>query len=283
MGLQMFTESGPFAAVSNIIAVAAGKGGVGKSTISVNLALALREAGHQVGILDTDIYGPSVRRMLPEDKLPGKVGDKLSPALSHGIRLISMAYFRKEDEGAVIRAPIANQVIMQFISQIDWGKLDYLIVDFPPGTGDIQLTLAQQCKLTCAIMVTTPQELALMDVKKAMHLFREVNVPIAGVVENMAYYAPEGSSGRIYPFGQGGGKRLARDSGIPLLAEIPLEPLLCTCSDQGTSIFRKLPSGEVSGAFRSLASMLSSHIETLKDSSTPSQEFNLQWKEMAEK
>lgn len=223
--------------IKHTIAVASGKGGVGKSTVAVNLALALKNKGFKVGLMDTDVYGPSVRKMLPEDRMPVQKGDRIQPALSHGIRMISMAYFRQEHEAAVVRAPIANGIITQFIGQVDWGELDFLIIDFPPGTGDIQLTLAQQAKISGAIMVTTPQEIAVMDVKKSMDLFDQVQIPVIGVVENMCGFSPEGSAESFFPFGKGGGERLAREAGVPLLAIIPIDPLLCQKSDKGESIF----------------------------------------------
>lgn len=241
------------------VAVAAGKGGVGKSTVAVNLALALKNKGFKVGIMDTDLYGPSVRRMLPEDRMPSQNGDQITPALSHGIRMISMAYFRKEHEASAVRAPIANSVITQFIQNVEWGELDYLIVDFPPGTGDIQLTLSQHASLTGALMITTPQEISLMDVRKAMHLFQHVNVPIIGVIENMSYY--QHGNDKIHLFGQGGGERLTLETGTPLLAQIPIDPKLCQSGDQGKSIFDKeCPSTAV---FSHLADQFTLHVEKM--------------------
>jgi ATP-binding protein involved in chromosome partitioning len=165
---------------AHVIAIAAGKGGVGKSTVTVNLALALSLAGYKVGILDADLYGPSLRRMLPEDQLPQQKGPTIVPAICQGIRVISMAYFRQDNLATAVRAPIANSLISQFLDQVEWGPLDYLLIDFPPGTGDIQLTLSQKAKLTGAVMVTTPQQVAIMDVRKAMHLFSQVRGPCFG-------------------------------------------------------------------------------------------------------
>lgn len=257
------------------LAVASGKGGVGKSTVAVNLALALKKKGYTVGIMDTDIYGPSIRKMLPEDRMPGQKGDRLSPALSKGIRLMSMAYFRQENEAAVIRAPIANGVISQFVNQVDWGDLDYLIIDFPPGTGDIQLTLCQQANLTCALMVTTPQEVALMDVKKSMHLFQQVKVPVLGIIENMCGLQVNGQE--VFPFGKGGGERLARESGVPFLGAIPVDPELCRKADNGESIFEEdCPAAE---AFLGAAATVEKHVNGLR--STGLDQFELHWKEMA--
>ena len=225
--------------IRHIIAIAAGKGGVGKSTVAVNTALLLKEQGHSVGLLDADLYGPSLRRMLPEEQLPRQHGERVAPALSaQGIKTISMGFMRQEGEAAVIRAPIANRLVTQYIEQVDWGKLDYLLIDFPPGTGDIQLTLSQEARLSGAVMVTTPQEVAVMDVKKAMHLFEQVQVPIIGVVENMSYYHHEATGERIALFGEGGGRHLAHTAGVPFLGELPVDPLVAQCGDAGLSLFR---------------------------------------------
>lgn len=239
MPLPMYHEGskGTECQIKNIIAIAAGKGGVGKSTLTVNLALALKEQGYSVGILDADIYGPSLRLMLPENNLPRQQGDMIIPAEAFGISIISMAYFRREDEASVVRAPIANNVVSQFLSKVVWGSLDFLLIDFPPGTGDIQLTLCQKGGLTGAVIITTPQEVALLDVRKAMHMFDLVNVPVLGVVENMSYYTSDASGERSYIFGQGGGKRLADESSLPFLGEIPLFPQLCRMGDRGPTIF----------------------------------------------
>lgn len=217
-----------------VIAVAAGKGGVGKSTVTVNLGLALKQLNFRVGILDSDIYGPSIRTMLPEEKLPSQKGDRIQPAICFGMKMISMAYFRKENEAAAIRAPIANGLITQFLRNVDWGELDYLLIDFPPGTGDIQLTLGQQANLAGAVMVTTPQEVALQDVRKAIHLFEQLQVPILGIVENMSYFQVANSL--TYPFGKGGGERLAAEVGAPLLGAIPVDPAISQSGDEGSPL-----------------------------------------------
>jgi len=217
------------------VAIAAGKGGVGKSTVAVNLALALRKLGFTVGILDADLYGPSIRRMLPEERFPAQEGESLIPALSHGIETVSMAYFRGEGEAAAVRAPVANKIVSQFLQGTRWGDLDYLLIDFPPGTGDIQLTLAQQVPFFAALLVTTPQQVAVMDVRKAAALFRQTGIPLAGVIENMAYL--EVGSEKVFPFGRGGGAALAEELGIAFFGSLPLDPLLCQASDKGLSLF----------------------------------------------
>lgn len=284
MPLKMIHENQgkPHSNIKNILAVAAGKGGVGKSTVTTNLALALQKLGYRVGVMDTDIYGPSIRKLLPEDRLPAQRGDLLLPALSFGMPVISMAYFRREDEASAVRAPIANNIVQQFINNVVWGDLDYLLIDFPPGTGDVQLTLSQQAHLKGAVMVTTPQELAVMDVKKAMHLFEQVKIPVVGVVENMSYLTHDGATERIYPFGKGGGESLARDSGVPFLGCIPLDPNICQCSDHGQSIFKDPESNlEAVEAFENIAEQIIKHIELVElQSEEMVGQFDLEWKEM---
>ncbi len=251
--------------ITTILAVAAGKGGVGKSTVAVNLALALHEKGYSIGLLDADIYGPSLRRMLPEVRLPQQEGEWIEPAVCFGIKMISMAFFRREGQPAAIRAPIANSVITQFLNKVLWGKLDYLIIDFPPGTGDIQLTLAQQGKMSAAILVTTPQEVALLDVRKAAALFTQMRVPLLGVVENMSYYQPSHLVEPVYLFGKGGGAKLAEEEEIPLLGCIPIDPAVSFRSDRGFSLFIDDGTGlpMAAEAFRTIADNVLSELDKL--------------------
>lgn len=244
------------------IAVAAGKGGVGKSTVSVNLAQALQQQGFSVGLLDTDIYGPSIRRMLPEDRMPQQKGEVIVPALCRGIRMMSIAYFKNENEAVAVRAPIANGIISQFIKQVDWGDLDYLIIDFPPGTGDVQLTLSQQANLTAAILVTTPQDVALMDVRKAAHLFHQVKVPVAGIVENMSFYKDD-TGKKLHLLGEGGGQRLAEEIGVPLLGQIPIHPIISSYSDTGKTL---IPDSPIAPIFLDLAVAIHRRLESEESS-----------------
>ena len=286
MPLKMFQSKPPLpplAKAAHVIAIAAGKGGVGKSSVTVNLAHALKRAGYAVGVMDTDLYGPSIRRMLPEDTLPSQKGEMITPALCQGIRMISMAYFRKENEAIAVRAPIANGVIHQFIKNVDWGPLDYLLIDFPPGTGDIQLTLSQQANLTGALLVTTPQEVALMDVRKAAHLFETVNVPLIGIVENMSYYYHQPTQEKIHIFGKGGGERLALEVGAPFLGEIPIDPELCKRGDEGKTLFAQANEKQTPAAqaFVDLSESLVAHVGALTRSSKESPaSFEIVWKEM---
>lgn len=273
----------PLGDVGAVVAIAAGKGGVGKSSVTVNLGLALQAQGYRVGIMDTDIYGPSVRKMLPEDHLPTQKGALIQPAICQGIKMISMAYFRKESEAAAVRAPIANGLIAHFIQNVQWGALDFLLIDFPPGTGDVQLTLSQQAHLIGALMVTTPQEVALLDVRKAMSLFQQVKVPIIGIVENMSYYQSSEQSEPLYLFGRGGGERLAYEAGAPFLGNIPLDPIICSCGDQGQSLFALDPDHlhPVTRAFQQLAKQLVQQISSLKiEREQVLSSFELVWKEM---
>lgn len=285
MPLKMFQpnhHTTPTSTAKNVIAIAAGKGGVGKSTVTVNLALALRRSGYTVGIMDTDIYGPSIRKMLPEQTLPGQSGEVITPAVCQGIKMISMAYFRKEHEAAAVRAPIANGIVIQFIKKVQWGELDFLLIDFPPGTGDIQLTLAQQAHLNGAILVTTPQEVALLDVRKAANLFNQVKVPIVGVVENMSYYQEKCNSERIYLFGRGGGERLAHEICVPLLGSIPVDSAISRCGDEGRSLFLENdPLSLGAQAFSELMETFLKRITTMKRETTEALEsFEILWKEM---
>jgi ATP-binding protein involved in chromosome partitioning len=277
------SDLNPLASVQAVVAIAAGKGGVGKSSVTVNLGLALQAQGYRVGIMDTDIYGPSIRKMLPEDRLPTQKGPLIQPALCRGIKMISMAYFRKEGEATAVRAPIANGLISHFIKNVQWGALDFLLVDFPPGTGDVQLTLSQQAHLLGAIMVTTPQEVALLDVRKAISLFEQVRVPIMGIVENMSYYQPSDQAEPVYLFGRGGGERLASEAGAPFLGSIPLDPLVCSCGDQGQSLWMLDPNVQrpVTRAFQQLAHQLVQQVAALKiEKQRGLGSFELVWKEM---
>lgn len=288
MPLPMLQSKGnpPVSSIKTVIGIAAGKGGVGKSCVTVNLALALKKLGFKVGVMDTDIYGPSIRRMLPEDQMPEQKDERIIPAICQGIKMISMAYFRREDEAAVVRAPIANGIIQQFIKNVEWGELDFLLIDFPPGTGDVQLTLSQNANLTGAVMVTTPQEVAIMDVRKAMHLFHQVKVPVIGIVENMSYFSTP--SKKVYPFGEGGGARLAEETGFALLGEIPINSELSRCGDEGISVFEETSADAKSIAeiFINLAKSVIGHLKVMKNRSTPDVEkifqkdkhtFNVEW------
>ena len=207
-----------------ILGITSGKGGVGKSTVTVDLGRAFMREGLKVGILDGDIYGPSIHEMLPEEKPPRVQGNQVVPAIAGGMALMSVAYFHKGRNASVIRAPIANQIILQFIEEVDWEELDVLLVDFPPGTGDIQITLMQKVAFSGVVVVTTPQDLALLDVRKSAQMCMQMGAPLIGVIENMSYFKDPQSGKSHCLFGEGGGQVIADEFYIPLLAKIPIDP-----------------------------------------------------------
>jgi ATP-binding protein involved in chromosome partitioning len=236
--------------VRHVIAVASGKGGVGKSTVAANLALALRMAGQKVGLMDADIYGPSVPIMFGL----GTVNPQTTPfpLEKYGITLMSMGFLVDPSQAVIWRGPKVAQAVQSFLGQIDWGQLDYLVIDLPPGTGDAQLTLSQSAPLTGAVIVTTPQEVSLIDARKGVKMFQEVRVPVLGVIENMSYFV--GDDGKRYDiFRSGGGQKLAGEIGVPLLGEIPIDPRIAACGDAGEPFVRKHPDAPVSAAYAALA------------------------------
>lgn len=245
--------------VKNTIAVASGKGGVGKSTVAVNLAAALVLQGAKVGLIDADIYGPSIPLMLGVSKRPdlkqvnGK--NKLVPVEKYNIKLMSIGFLLEEDTAVVWRGPMASSAIRQFLTDTLWGELDYLLFDMPPGTGDIQLTLSQTIPLTGAVIVTTPQEIALADAKKGHIMFEKVNVPTLGVIENMSYYVKDNGE-KEYIFGKGGGEKMCNESGIKLLGEIPINTKIREKGDEGFPIVLADPQLQESVAFNKIAKEL---------------------------
>lgn len=269
--------------IKYVVGIAAGKGGVGKSTVSVNLARALQIFGYHVGVIDADIYGPSIRKMLPEDSLPSQNGEIITPAICSGLKTISMAYFCSENKASAIRAPIANGIVSQFIKNVDWGILDFLLIDFPPGTGDVQLTLSQQANLCGVVMVTTPQEVAILDVRKAINMFDQVKIPVVGIVENMSYYCHPSTKDPLYLFGRGGGTRLAQEIGVPFLGKIPIDQGLSDSGDTGLSIFNHLSSVNVEtiNQINAFAHLVVHHVEAIKNRDYGIlQNFELIWKDM---
>lgn len=227
---------------SKIIGVLSGKGGVGKSTITAELALTFAQDGHKVGVLDADIYGPSIRALLPDEQPPKVIGEKVIPAQSQGVSVISAAHFPKGKTPSGVRAPVANQIITQFIDEVEWGLLDVLLIDFPPGTGDIQITLMQNLKFNGVLVVTTPCELSLLDVRKSMGLCLQMGAPLLGIVENMSYYCCPETGTHHYLFGKGGGKLLAKEFGVPMMTQIPIDKGLNLAEAEKTSsvLFREL-------------------------------------------
>jgi len=229
----------PIPGVRNLVAVGSGKGGVGKTTVAVNVAIALKQLGHKVGLLDADVYGPNVPLMMGIRDAPQAIGERIQPLEQHGIKLMSMGFLNPGDKPLVWRGPMLNSVIQQFLRGVDWGELDYLVIDLPPGTGDVQLTLIQTAPVTGAVVVTTPSEVSLEDARKAVLMFKQVRVPVLGIVENMSYMIAPQSKERIDVFGQGGGKRTAGVMGVPFLGELPLDPQVRIGGDSGRPITLK--------------------------------------------
>ncbi len=248
------------------IAVSSGKGGVGKSTVSVNLAVALAQAGARVGLLDADIYGPNIPMMMGVGKTPEQKDGKIVPAENHGVKLISMAFFVPEDTAVVWRGPMVHTAIQQFFRDVLWGELDYLLIDLPPGTGDAQLTLAQLVPLRGAITVTTPQDVALYDVRKGVMMFQKVNVPLLGLVENMSHFVCGHCGHRTEIFSYGGGERAAEKMGIPFLGRIPIDPAIRSGGDTGNPIVVADPASPQAAAFRQIAEKLRQSVEGAGDS-----------------
>ncbi|HKV76473.1 MAG TPA: Mrp/NBP35 family ATP-binding protein [Gemmatimonadales bacterium] len=239
--------------LGRIVAVSSGKGGVGKSTVSANLAVALAKAGHRVGLMDADIYGPNIPRMFGVFEKPAITGGKMVPLEAHGVKLMSLGFLIDRDAPAIWRGPIIMKIVQQFLRDVVWGPLDFFIIDLPPGTGDAQLSLAQSCNLSAAIIVTTPQDVAVGDALRGARMFEKVGVPVLGVVENMSgFTGPDGV--RIDFFGSGGGRRLAEELGVPLLSQIPLQPGLATLADAGQPILAAQPNSPAGEVLRALAS-----------------------------
>ncbi len=236
--------------VRHHIAIASGKGGVGKSTVAVNLALSLLRLGAKVGLMDCDIYGPSVPLMMHATEAPTTQGDMITPVTSHGVPLMSMGFLSSDSETPVIwRGPMVARAVQQFVQNVAWGELDFLLIDLPPGTGDAQLSLCQTIPLSGAVMVTTPQEVALMDVRKAAGMFQKLNVPILGVIENMSYFLCPSDGTRYDIFGSGGGLREAERLKVPLLAQIPIEMAVREGGDAGHPVVLGAPDSASSRAF----------------------------------
>jgi ATP-binding protein involved in chromosome partitioning len=249
--------------VRHTIAVSSGKGGVGKSTVAVNLALALRLGGAQVGIIDSDVYGPDLPLMLGSRGRPAMFDNKILPVEAHGLKLMSIGLLVNDREPLVWRGPMIHSFIQQMLKDVLWGPLDYLVFDMPPGTGDAQLSLSQVIPLTGVVMVTTPQDVALLDVRKAVGMFQRLNVPILGIVENMSYFVAPDTGHRYAIFGEGGGRRIADEYGVPLLAQLPLDPDTRVGGDEGAPITVRRPDSPQARAFRELGQRVAERIDSL--------------------
>lgn len=257
----------PIPGVQNIIAIGSGKGGVGKSTVAVNLAITFAKLGYKVGLLDADVYGPNVPLMMGISETPHAVGQRIQPLEAHGVRLMSMALLNPGDKPLVWRGPMLNSVIQQFLRNVDWGELDYLVIDLPPGTGDVQLTLIQTTPLTGAVVVTTPSDVALEDARKAVNMFEQVREQVLGIVENMSYLEHNGE--KLYIFGKGGGARTAERMKVPLLAEIPLDARTREMGDSGQPIATlREPNAQVA-IFERLAHTVIEKAEATKQRARP--------------
>ena len=254
--------------VKHVIAVASGKGGVGKSTVSANLSVALAQSGARVGLMDADIYGPNIPMMMGVPEPPKKEGDKIKPAEAHGVKVMSMGFFVPEETAIVWRGPMVHTAIQQFFRDVLWGDLDYLLVDLPPGTGDAQLSLSQIVPLTGVVTVTTPQEVALYDVRKGLMMFKKVNVPLLGVIENMSFFVCKRCGERTEIFSFAGGERAAQQFEIPFLGRIPLDPAIREGGDTGMPIVASDQNSPHTLAFRNAAETLQARVRELTNEAT---------------
>ncbi len=245
--------------IKNIVAVASGKGGVGKSTVAVNLSVTLAKAGAKVGLLDADIYGPNVPTMMGVDRLPPMHSNKILPAEAFGVKVMSIGFLIPPGQAVIWRGPMLHSAIRQFLYDVDWGELDYLIIDLPPGTGDAQLSLTQSVPLTGGLIVTLPQAVSLEDASRAIWMFKELKVPVLGVVENMSFLQlPDGT--RMDVFGQGGGQKLAESTGVPFLGSIPLDPAVRISGDDGQPVVQSNPESSPALALTQLTEKLAAQI-----------------------
>lgn len=245
--------------VKNAVAVASGKGGVGKSTVAVNLAVSLAQSGAKVGLLDADIYGPNIPTMMGVDHLPPFKNGKLTPAESYGVKIMSIGFLVPPGQALIWRGPMLHSAIRQFLADVDWGELDYLVIDLPPGTGDAQLSLAQSLPLSGGVIVTLPQQVSLEDAGRGLQMFQQLNVPLLGVIENMSYLElPDGT--RMDVFGSGGGEKLAAANHIPFLGSVPMDPAVRIGGDSGAPICVTMPESAPARALRSVAEQVAARL-----------------------
>ncbi len=251
--------------VKNVIAVASGKGGVGKSTTSVNVAVALSQTGAKVGLMDADIYGPNLPLMMGLRDKPAISGEDghIQPVMRYGIKLVSIGFFLDDSKPVIWRGPMVHGAIQQFLRDFDWGELDYLVVDLPPGTGDAPLSLSQLIPLSGVVIVTTPQDVALQDVAKGMAMFKQLEVPVIGVIENMSYFICPGCSAKHEIFGRGGGQRIADTFGVPFLGQVPLQPNVRSGGDEGLPVVMADPDSDAAKAFQAVAGTVARQVSVL--------------------
>jgi ATP-binding protein involved in chromosome partitioning len=264
--------------VKNTIAVASGKGGVGKSTTAINLALALRESGASVGVMDADVYGPSLPLLTGVSGRPEVRDKQIIPHQAYGMKLMSMGFLITEDSPVIWRGPMVHGLVKQFLTDVDWGELDYLVIDMPPGTGDAALTLTQQAPLAGAVIVTTANNLSLIDARKGLRMFQKVDVPVLGILENMSYFCPPDLPDRkYYLFGKGGGKRIAAELDVPFLGEVPIDPRIVEGGDAGIPIVAQAPDADAAKAFRALAGTVARRLAVLADRTPAVADANITW------
>jgi ATP-binding protein involved in chromosome partitioning len=264
--------------VKNTIAVASGKGGVGKSTVAVNLALALRESGASVGLMDADVYGPSLPLLTGVSGRPEAENKRIFPNEGLGMKLMSMGFFVGDQSPVIWRGPMVHGLIRQFLADVEWGELDYLVIDMPPGTGDAALTLTQLAPLSGAVIVTTSNDLSLIDARKGLSMFQKVQVPVLGVIENMSFFTPPDLPDRkYYIFGEGGGKRIAKELGVPFLGEIPIDSRIVSGGDAGRPILIEAPDAPAAGALRTLAGDVARRLAVLADATPTLADANITW------
>ncbi|MEZ4292119.1 MAG: Mrp/NBP35 family ATP-binding protein [Myxococcota bacterium] len=265
--------------VRNIIAVASGKGGVGKSTTAINLALTLRDQGAKVGVLDADVYGPSLALLTGVRGRPDTTPDrKILPREGQGLKLMSMAFFTDDDSPVIWRGPMVHGLVKQFLTDVKWGELDYLVVDMPPGMGDAALTLTQMAPLSGAVIVTTANDLSLIDARKGLQMFEKVGVPILGIIENMSYFTPSDLPDRkYYLFGQGGGARVAKELGVDFLGEVPIDPRIAEDGDAGRPIVVSRPDSPSAEALREITARIVRKLARLAVEAPPVADANITW------
>ena len=255
--------------IKNIIAIASGKGGVGKTTVAVNLAIALAQMGAKVGILDADIYGPNVPQMFGVSHMPNPTNQKLNPANAYGVQVMSMGFMLKPGQAALWRGPMLHSAIRQMFTDVNWQPVDYMIVDMPPGTGDAQLSLAQSVPLTGGVVVSTPQDVALSDARRGLAAFEQLNVPVLGVIENMAYFIAPDTGQRYEIFGYGGAERAAEELKVPFLGRLPLDQRVREGGDVGAPVVAVEPDSEIAEAFREIARQLAAQVSMQKIKTSP--------------
>jgi ATP-binding protein involved in chromosome partitioning len=264
--------------VKNVIAIASGKGGVGKSTVTINLVAALANSGARVGVLDADIYGPSIPLMMGTRERPHQHGEKIVPVQRHGIKMMSMGFLVPENQPVIWRGPMVHGALTQFLNQVEWGDLDYLLIDMPPGTGDAQLTISQSAPLSGAVIVTTPQDVSLLDARRGLMMFQNVKVPILGIIENMAGFVCSHCKEVTQIFRSGGGEKIAREMGVPLLGSIPLDPRVAEGGDTGSPMVNAYPDADVSKLYAKMAGDMAAQLSILHVQSTGAfRPLTLQW------